>query len=52
MQYGASYAKLPSVVPYLMLPLFMAMLMFRFAQAATAIWTGEMDHLVASHESE
>lgn len=50
--YGDSYEKLPKVVPYLVLPLSMAMLLFRFAQAAVAIWTGRMDRLVASHEVE
>ncbi|MBT5930069.1 MAG: hypothetical protein HOH32_07850, partial [Rhodobacteraceae bacterium] len=43
---------LPKVVPYLVLPLSMAMLLFRFGQAAVAIGTGKMDRLVASHEVE
>ena len=50
--YGDSYEKLPKVVPYLVLPLSMAMLLFRFGQAAVAIGTGKIDRLVASHEVE
>ncbi|WP_425038515.1 TRAP transporter small permease [Primorskyibacter sp. S187A] len=50
--YGDSYEKLPKVVPYLILPLSMALLMLRFVQAAIAIWRGEDDRLVASHEVE
>ena len=50
--YGESYEKLPKVVPYFVLPISMLLLLFRFGQAAVAIWTGKMDRLVASHEVE
>ena len=50
--YGDSYEKLPKVVPYLVLPLSMVLLIYRFAQATVAIWNGRLDRLVASHEVE
>lgn len=50
--YGESYEKLPKVVPYLVLPLSMLLLVFRFTQVALQIWRGEVDRLVASHEVE
>lgn len=50
--YGESYEKMPKVVPYMVLPVSMLLLTFRFAQAALAIWRGDMDRIVASHEVE
>ncbi|MBV1927104.1 MAG: TRAP transporter small permease [Rhodobacteraceae bacterium] len=50
--YGEAYEKLPKVVPYLVLPLSMALLVYRFAQVARQIWRGETDRIVASHEVE
>lgn len=50
--YGDEYEKLPKVVPYLVLPVSMALLLFRFIQASLQIWRGETDRLVASHEVE
>lgn len=50
--YGDEYEKLPKVVPYIVLPVSMFLLLFRFAQASVAIWKGETDRLVASHEVE
>ena len=50
--YGESYEKLPKVVPYVVLPLSMTLLVFRFFQVALQIWRGETDRLVASHEVE
>lgn len=49
---GEEYEKMPKAIPYLVLPLSMALLTFRFAQAAVAIWRGRLDRLVASHEVE
>lgn len=49
---GEEYEKIPKAVPYLVLPLSMLLLIFRFAQAAVAIWRGDIDRLVASHEVE
>lgn len=50
--YGDSYEKMPKVVPYLVLPLSMLLLVFRFIQAALQVVRGETDRLVASHEVE
>ncbi len=50
--YGERYEKIPKVIPYLVLPLSMLLLVFRFAQAAIQIWRGDVDRLVASHEVE
>ena len=50
--FGESYEKMPKVIPYLVLPISMALLTFRFAQAAVAVWRGDLDRLVASHEVE
>ncbi len=49
---GEAYEKLPRLVPYMVLPLSMALLLFRFAQMAMAVWAGRADRLVASHEVE
>lgn len=50
--YGESYEKLPKVVPYFVLPLSALLILLRFGQMAVAIWRGEVDRLVASHEVE
>ncbi|UWQ27340.1 TRAP transporter small permease [Leisingera sp. M523] len=50
--YGDSYEKLPKVVPYVVLPVSMLLLVFRFIQAAFQIARGDVDRLVASHEVE
>lgn len=50
--YGDEYEKMPKVVPYLVLPVSMILLLFRFGQAAMQIFRGETDRLVASHEVE
>ncbi|MFK7754981.1 MAG: TRAP transporter small permease [Sedimentitalea sp.] len=50
--YGDSYEKLPKVVPYLVMPLSMFLILFRFVQVARQIWRGEVDRIVASHEVE
>lgn len=49
---GTAYEKLPRLVPYLVLPLSMALLLFRFIQAAVSIWKGDIDCIIASHEVE
>lgn len=49
---GEKYEKMPRFIPYLALPLGMALLTFRFAQLALAIWRGETDTLIANHEAE
>ncbi|MBZ0123457.1 MAG: TRAP transporter small permease [Roseovarius sp.] len=50
--YGEEYEKIPRAIPYLVLPVSMLLLTFRFGQAAVAIWRGDIDRLVASHEVE
>ncbi|GAA6187350.1 TRAP transporter small permease [Litorivita sp. NS0012-18] len=49
---GETYDKLPRLVPYLALPLSMALLLLRFVQAGQLVWAGRQDRLVASHEVE
>ncbi len=49
---GEAYEKIPKVVPYLVMPVSMALLTLRFVQAAIQIWRGDMDRLVVSHEVE
>lgn len=49
---GDSYNKMPRLIPYTVLPLATALLLYRFIQAGVAVWTGKIDRLVASHEVE
>lgn len=49
---GEEYEKLPRLLPYAILPLSMGLLLFRFLQAGWAIWAGQTDRIVASHEVE
>ncbi|MCB1364451.1 MAG: TRAP transporter small permease [Rhodobacteraceae bacterium] len=49
---GDEYEKIPRFLPYAVLPLSMAMLLFRFAVVAVRVWRGDIDRLVASHEVE
>ncbi len=49
---GEAYEKIPRLIPYAILPFSMALLLYRFCQAAWRIWTGRADCLVASHEVE
>ena len=49
---GEAYEKIPRFIPYAILPVSMAILLFRFAQATWLIWIGKSDRLVASHEAE
>jgi len=49
---GEEYEKIPRLLPYLVLPLSMALMLFRFLQAAWSLWVGAADRLVASHEVE
>ena len=49
---GEEYEKIPRLLPYFALPLSMALMLFRFLQAARAIWIGKIDRVVASHEVE
>jgi C4-dicarboxylate transporter DctQ subunit len=49
---GEEYEKLPRLLPYAVLPLSMALMLFRFLQAGWALWIGQTDRVVASHEVE
>jgi C4-dicarboxylate transporter DctQ subunit len=49
---GDEYEKLPRVLPYLILPVGMALLLFRSVQATWRLWRGETDRLIAAHEAE
>ena len=46
------YEKLPRFIPYFALPLGLTLITFRFAQAALAVFKGETDRIIASHEAE
>ncbi len=52
MNQGEAYEKLPRFIPYAALPLGLALLTFRFIQAAWRVMTGEIDSVIASHEAE
>ncbi len=52
MNEGEAYEKLPRFIPYFALPLGMALITFRFLQAAVQVFRGETDRLIASHEAE
>lgn len=46
------YEKIPRFIPYVILPIGMALLTLRYLQAAWQIWTGEKRMLIASHEAD
>ncbi len=52
MNEGERYEKMPRWIPYLALPLGVALLTYRFVQQAWQIFTGESDQIIASHEAE
>lgn len=52
MNEGEHYEKMPRFIPYAILPLGMALLLFRFIQATYRVWTGAADSLIVSHEAE
>lgn len=49
---GERYEKMPRFIPYLALPLGMALLTLRFLQVGWKVLKGEIDTLIASHEVE
>ena len=49
---GERYEKIPRFIPYLALPLGMALLTFRFLQLGWKILLGHQDKIIASHEVE
>lgn len=52
MNEGERYEKLPRFIPYMALPIGMAMLTFRFIQIAYQVATGKLDRMIAGHEAE
>ncbi len=49
---GERYEKIPRFIPYMALPLGMALLTFRFLQLGWQILKGDLDKIIASHEVE
>jgi C4-dicarboxylate transporter DctQ subunit len=49
---GERYEKLPRFIPYMALPIGMAMLTFRFIQIAYQVATDQTDRMIAGHEGE
>ncbi|MFK7875068.1 MAG: TRAP transporter small permease [Paracoccaceae bacterium] len=49
---GDEYEKIPRFMPYFILPVGMALLLFRFIQATVRIYKGQADSLIVSHEAE
>ncbi|MFB9133709.1 TRAP transporter small permease [Vibrio olivae] len=52
MNEGERYEKLPRFIPYMALPLGMALLTFRFLQILVQILTGKLDRMITGHEAE
>lgn len=49
---GERYEKIPRFLPYFALPLGMALMVYRYFEAAYKILTGKWDRLIAGHEAE
>lgn len=49
---GERYENVPRFIPYLALPLGMALLTLRFLQSGWKVITGQQDTIIASHEAE
>ncbi|MCT4553551.1 MAG: TRAP transporter small permease [Pelagimonas sp.] len=49
---GEAYEKIPRFIPYFILPVGAALLLFRFCQAFWKIWIGQSESLIVSHEAE
>jgi len=49
---GERYEKIPKFLPYMVLPISMALLVFRFIQAGWDLLHGRRSSLIASHEAE
>jgi len=49
---GEAYEKMPRYIPYVVLPVGMALLTLRFLQAGLRVWRGEQLSIIASHEAE
>ncbi|SDZ28666.1 C4-dicarboxylate transporter, DctQ subunit [Jannaschia faecimaris] len=49
---GEEYEKLPRVIPYIILPIGSALILFRVIQSVIAIARGDRESLIVSHEAE
>lgn len=49
---GEKYEKIPRYIPYLALPLGLALITFRYLQVGWQIFKGDIDKLIAAHEVE
>lgn len=49
---GERYEKIPRLIPYFVLPVSMALMLWRFVQAGLQIMSNENELLIASHEAE
>ncbi|MGB0681980.1 MAG: TRAP transporter small permease [Magnetovibrionaceae bacterium] len=49
---GEAYEKMPRFIPYMILPISMALLTYRFLQVGWNVWTDKIDLIIASHEAE
>ncbi len=49
---GEKYEKIPRFIPYLVLPLGLALITFRFVQLAWKVLQGQQDRIITSHEVE
>lgn len=47
---GEEYEKLPRFIPYVILPVGVALLLLRLVQAMNAIWKGRQQMLIVSHD--
>lgn len=50
--YGERYSKMPRMIPYTILPIAAALILFRICQAVWRIWVGEAESMIVSHEAE
>ena len=49
---GDDYEKIPRFIPYAILPIGMALLLFRFVQVFVRLLSGQEASLIVSHEVE
>ena len=49
---GEAYEKMPRFIPYTMLPIGAALLLFRFVQAFIQVVKGRRESMIVSHEAE
>lgn len=50
--YGERYSKMPRMIPYMILPIASALILFRISQVFVRILRGEQGTLIVSHEAE